>query len=81
MIVIGTVQDMSFLVCHVTSRGYMVRETREIKSEFIVSLVTCLQSLVIIDLWEMEICHHPVKFGGNKVCRLGDIKLLKCHVN
>ena len=42
--------------------------------------MTILQSLVIIDLWEEEIYHRPVKFFGNRLCGIGDIKLLNCHL-
>ena len=26
------------------------------------------------------ISHHPIKFGGNRLCGIRDIKLLNCHV-
>ena len=26
------------------------------------------------------ISHHPIKFGGNRLCEIRDIKLLNCHV-
>ena len=35
---------------------------------------------MIIDLWEEEICHLPVKIGGNRLCGIGDIQLLNFHV-
>ena len=42
-------------VCHVTSRDFVVRETCDTIGEFPSSLMTTLQSLVIIDLLEEEI--------------------------
>ena len=35
---------------------------------------------MIIDLWEEEICHLPVKIGGNRHRGIGDIQLLNFHV-
>ena len=48
-------EEISFFVCHMTSQDFVVRESCDIKSEFPSSLVTTLQSLVIIDLLEEEI--------------------------
>ena len=46
---------ISFFVYHVTSRNFVVRESCDIMGEFPSSLVTAIQSLVIIDLFEEEI--------------------------
>ena len=43
-----------FFVCHVTSRDFVIRESCDTMGEFPLSLVTTLQSLVIIDLLEEE---------------------------
>ena len=48
-------EDLSFLVCQVTSSDYVVRESRDIMDEFSLSSVTMLQNLVIIDLLEEKI--------------------------
>ena len=32
-------------------------------------------------VWVLLIIHCPVKFRGHRLCRIGDIKLLICHVN
>ena len=48
-------EDLSFLVCQVTSSDYLVRESRDIMDEFSLSSVTMLQNLVIIDLLEEKI--------------------------
>ena len=45
-------EDIWFLVCQVISRVHVVRESRDIVSEFSPSQVTTLQSLVIIGLVE-----------------------------
>ena len=48
-------EKISFFVYHVTSRNFVVRESCDIMGEFPSSLVTAIQSLVIIDLFEEEI--------------------------
>ena len=48
-------EEISFFICHVTSREFMVRESCDIMDEFPSLLVTTLQSLMIIDLLEEEI--------------------------
>ena len=32
-------------------------------------------------MWVLLIIHRSVKFGDYRLCRIGDIKLLICHVN
>ena len=54
--VIGVVEeDTLFLVCHVTSCDFVVRELSSIMVEFPSPQVTTLQSLVIIGRVEEEI--------------------------
>ena len=48
-------EEISFFVCHVILRDFVVRESCDIIGEFSSSLATTLQSLVIIDLLEEEI--------------------------
>ena len=48
-------EDIPFFVCHVTTSDFGVREPCDIMGEFPLSLVTTLQSLVIMDLLEEEI--------------------------
>ena len=48
-------EEISFFVCHVTSRDFVVRESCDLMGEFPSSLVTTLQSFLIIDLLEVEI--------------------------
>ena len=48
-------EDVLFLVCPIISRDYLVQELRDISGEFPSSLVTTLQSLLIIHLLEEEI--------------------------
>ena len=48
-------EEISFLVCHVTSREFVARDSCDIMGEFPLSLVTTLQNLVIIELLEEEI--------------------------
>ena len=50
-----TREEISSFVSHVTARDFMVRESFDIMVEFLLSLVTALQSLVIINLLEEEI--------------------------
>ena len=43
--------------------------------------VTWLRVTTLSDAWVLVIIsHRPVKFGGHKLCGIGDIKLLICHV-
>ena len=53
----GVVQEkiFRFYFCHVIWRDWVVRESRDIISDFTLSEVTTLQSFVIIDLLEEEI--------------------------
>ena len=48
-------EEILLFVCHVTSRDFVVREACDTIGEFPSSLMTTLQSLVIIDLLEEEI--------------------------
>ena len=45
-------EEISFFVCHVTSRNFVVRESSDFMGDFPSSLVTTLHTLVIIDLLE-----------------------------
>ena len=49
------IEDILSLACHMTSRDFVVRESRGIIGEFPSSYVITLQSLVIIGLVEEEI--------------------------
>ena len=61
-------EDISFLVCHMTLRYYMVRELRDVKREFPLSQVTTVQSSVIKDLLEEEILSfYHVTWRGDVV--------------
>ena len=61
-------EDISFLVCHVTLRYYMVRELRDVKREFPLSQLTTVQSSVIKDLLEEEILSfYHVTWRGDAV--------------
>ena len=57
LVVTGVVKggDILFLVCHATSRDFVVRKSSGIMDEFPSSYVTTLQSLVIVGLVEEEI--------------------------
>ena len=48
-------EDIYVLVCHVTSRDYVARESCHIIGEFTSSKMTMLRSLVIIDLLKKKI--------------------------
>ena len=48
-------EEVLLFVCHVTSRDFVVREACDTIGEFPSSLMTTLESLVIIDLLEEEI--------------------------
>ena len=48
-------EEILFFICNVTSRDFVVRESCDTMGKFSSSLVTTLQSLVIIDLLEEEI--------------------------
>ena len=48
-------EEISFFVCRLTSCDFVVRESCDIVAEFSSSLVTTLQSLVIVDLLEEDI--------------------------
>ena len=48
-------EEISFFVCHVTSRDFIIRDSCDIMGEFLSLLVTTLQSLDIIEPLEEEI--------------------------
>ena len=61
-------EDISFLVCHMTLRYYMVRALRDVKREFPLSQVTTVQSSMIKDLLEEEILSfYHVTWRGDVV--------------
>ena len=48
-------EEISFFIDQVTARDFVVRESCNVMGEFPLSLVSTLQSLVIIDLFKEEI--------------------------